>query len=694
MAASTTATTRAPKSRPRAKQGAGKRPVRPEDLTRYIVVSSPQISPDGRRIVFVRKHVGEKNEYVTNLWMARTDGSGEPTAFTSGGKDGHPRWSPGGSRIAFISRREKTRPQIYVMNADGGEATALTKFPEGSIGTFKWAPDGRSLAVSFRKQDPEWREEAKKEREKKGLSDPPRVIEGWWYRLDGDGYFNAQRYHLYLVDAETGEHRKVYDKDNLSLFSFDFSPDSKKLAITTNLDRKAMIRPWKTELLILDIRSGALRAVPGLPEGPKDAVAWSPDGSRLAYAGREDRDDLYSVENLQLWVWDAAKGEARCLTKKEDYCLMAITIGDVAEVAFDANLRWSPDSKRIFMKLGWHGEMHVASIRARGGTITFHTEGAAEYDMGNLSGDGRCMALTRMSATKLPEVFVGEIEGDAISTTPLTGFNKPVLKELAMAEITSHWVTSADGTKVQVWVMMPPGFKKGGRKKYPAVLEIHGGPHGQYGVGYFHEFQVLAAAGHVVFFSNPRGSKGYGRDHCAAIRGDWGSADWADLQAVIEFMQDHPHVDATRMGVMGGSYGGYMTNWIIGHTKVFAGAISDRCVSNLVSMAGNSDFIEAPDVYFPGNVWDRPETRWEQSPLKYLGNAKTPTLLIHSEGDLRCNIEQSEQVYAALRLLNVPTKFVRYPRSTSHGMSRGGPPDMRLHRLGQIVEWWGKWLGK
>jgi acylaminoacyl-peptidase len=213
-------------------------------------------------------------------------------------------------------------------------------------------------------------------------------------------------------------------------------------------------------------------------------------------------------------------------------------------------------------------------------------------------------------------------------------------------------------------------------------------------VGFFHEFQVLAAAGYAVFYSNPRGSKGYGRDHCAAIRGSWGAADWTDIQAVAGFMKSQPHADNRRMGVMGGSYGGYMTNWVIGHTNDFKAAITDRCVANLVSMQGSSDYLEPPGSYWPGNAWDSPEVLWEQSPLKYFGNVKTPTLIIHSEGDLRCNIEQAEQVFAALKLRNVATKLIRYPRSTSHGMSRCGPPDMRVHRLHQILSWWKKYLGK
>lgn len=378
------------------------------------------------------------------------------------------------------------------------------------------------------------------------------------------------------------------------------------------------------------------------------------------------------------------------MTKNTDYCLLAVALSDTAEVSFGPSLQWRPDSKRILVKIGWHGETHIASVSPTGRNFEFLTSGVFDHDMGNCSADGKLIALSRSTTTSLSEILVGAIGVDSIATTQLTNFNAPLLKTRTLAKPKSTWVKTADGTKVQVWTMLPPGFNP--KRKYPAILEIHGGPHAQYGVGFFHEFQMLASAGYIVMYSNPRGSKGYGQAHTAAIKGDWGTADWTDMQAVIEFTREHPNVNPKKMGVMGGSYGGYMTNWIIGHTREFAGAITDRCVSNMVSMGGSSDWLEKEDGYFPGNFWDRPEPRWKQSPIKHIGNARTPTLIIHSEGDLRCNIEQSEQVFVALKLLGVPTRFVRYPRTTSHGMSRSGPPDMRLHRLHQILEWWKKYL--
>lgn len=680
-------------SMPRTKnrKRAAKRLIKADDLLKYVFVSDPQLSPDGSRIVFTRKHIGDKNEYITNLWMVDADGKGEPRQFTSGGKDHSARWSHDGKRIAFIGGREKTKPQVYTIGASssggGGEATPLTKFTEGSIGGFKWSPDGSRIAVSFRETDPDWTEDAKSKRKDKGLSDPPRVLDDWWYRLDGDGYFNGQRHHLYLVDAKSGAHRDVYGKDAMGHFTFDWSPDSKKIVIATNRDKRAMIKPWKDELLVLDARSGRFSPL-DLPEGVKYGPVWSPDGKHIAYAGRLGKDGLYSTENVELWVCESSGRKARSLTGKEDYCLMSVAISDSSEAKFAPNYIWSADSKRVYMQIGRNGESHIASVSARGGEIRFHTGGARMHVMGNTSADGNSLTFTMGTATKLDEVYVSHVAPRRV--LKLTDFNGPLLSRLNLAKPQAAWVKSTDGARVQTWMMKPPHAKRG--RKYPAVLEIHGGPHAMYGLGFFHEFQLLAANGYVVFYSNPRGGKGYGQNFCDAIRGSWGGKDWEDIQAVTKFMNSQRMVNSKRMGVMGGSYGGYMTNWVIGHTNEFAGAITDRCVSNLLSMSGNSDYVDEPDRYWPGNWWSRPEARWEQSPIRYLGDAKTPTLIIHSEGDLRCNVEQSEQLFSTLKTLNVPTRFVRYPSSTSHGMSRSGPPDMRLHRLKQIVDWWKQWL--
>ncbi|MFN8139511.1 MAG: S9 family peptidase [Fimbriimonadales bacterium] len=667
-----------------------KRKITVDDIKSFILVSDPQISPDGSKILFTRKHVGEKNEYVANLWVVDTQ-SGATRQFTNSGKDGHGRWSPDGTKIAFISGRNKPGSQIFSIPADGGEATQLTKFDEGGVFGFRWSPDGSAIACMYRAQDPEWTEEAKKGRENNGGSTPARVLDDVWYRLDGDGYFNMQRSHLYVVDARSGVARKIFDKDKLGFNSFDWSPDSKEIVIAANLDPKPLHRLWKTSLYRINVSTGKHKEVPNLPEGSKDNVQWSPDGKWLAYSGTEGREDLWSAKNEQLFVCSASQGKPTTLTKSQDYCVAAATLSDTRDAAFGSNYVWSKDSKSLLINIGWHGETHLASIPASGGPIKFLTSGKREVALCSISKDGKSLGIAVGSFHALNEIYVGSVKSTTVETKKLTKFNDDLLKELELADVEEHWLTTPDKTKLHTWVMKPTGKSSG---KHPAVLEIHGGPHAQYGVPFFHEFQVLAANGYVVVFTNPRGSKGYGEDHCNAIAGDWGNKDWIDMQTAIEFMKSRSYIDSKRMGVMGGSYGGYMTNWIIGHTHDFAGAITDRCVSNMISMAGNSDFPFFPDKYWQGAPWDRPESLWQSSPIKHFKNVKTPTLIIHSEGDLRCNVEQGEQVFSALKVMGVPTRFVRYPASTSHGMSRSGPPDLRIHRLNQILNWWNKYLSK
>lgn len=695
-----TSTTR--KTRTRA---ARKALIRADDLMKLHLVSRPQVSPDGRQVAFVKKHVGDKNEYVTNIWLVSAGGDDEPRQYTNGGRDGSPRWSPDGRTIAFISGRDKRNPQIYTISTEaGGEAAALTKFPEGVISSLKWSPDGRWIAATFREQHPDLTQKAEEERKEKGLSTPPRVVDHEWYRLDGDGYFLSQRFKLYVIDTRTGKHRVLYDQDTLGFIYYDWSPDSRRIVVSTNRSKRAMFEHEKGELVIVDIATGKVKAVPNLPEGPKDAVVWSPDGQWLAYAGRIGNDSGYSTRNLELYVCSADKGGAVSLSESEDYCLMAAVLSDTAEVTFDAVIRWAPNSKRLYVSIGWHGQTHLASIdiatRAgkpqRSGKFNFITSGAAQHALGNISADGKTFAFMYDTPSAPAEIAVGTMDADskALRVFKVTDFNRDWVTSHQIAKPKSHWITSPDGNKVHVWVMQPPNVSANSRRRRPAILEIHGGPHAQYGECFFLEFQVLAAEGYTVFYSNPRGSKGYGEEHTSAIRGSWGGADWVDIQAVMEFMKSRPDVDPKRMGVMGGSYGGYMTNWAISHTNDFAAAITDRCVSNLLSMAGNSDFIDTPDRYWKGNAWDDIEARWNSSPIHYIRKVRTPTLIIHSEGDLRCNIEQAEQVFSALKYLKVPTRFVRYPSSTFHGLSRGGPPDLRIHRLDQITGWWQRFLKK
>lgn len=662
-----------------------------EDLQRFLFVSDVQVSPCGSRLLMTRSHVGSQNEYLGNLWIVDTQGRRSPRQFTSGDHDSHGRWSPDGRHIALISARQKRQPQLYLMDSDGGEAQPLTRFPEGTIRSFAWSPDGRTLAVAFRETEIERTEAAETERDTSGASTPPWVIDDLFYRLDGDGYFGGQRVALYLVDVETGDHRVLFSRGSNPSFSYDWSPDGSELVVASNLSREPLLTPWKDELFRVNASTGRTRKVPGLPSGWKTAARFSPDGKQLLFAGREGH-ETWGVRNTHLFRCQLDGSRLTDLTGHTDYCLSAAVLSDSAEASFDVDYQFTPDGQHVLLNFGWHGATRIATVPLAGGPVRLLTPASTSVVLGNCSHEGR-LAVCTADATHLPEAGCAGLKGGRrlkeLTVTPRTNFNGPLLNELVLAKPREHWIESAEGTPIQCWVMSPPTPR---RRRAPAVLEVHGGPHCLYGTTFFHEFQVLAAAGHVVVYSNPRGSKGYGEDHCSAIQGKWGQADWEDIQAVSRFMQQLPDVHPDRLAIMGGSYGGYMTNWAIGHTDLFAAAITDRCVSNLVSMAGSSDYPLVPGEYWPGNPWDDNEEIWQQSPIRRVRHVTTPTLVIHSEGDLRCNIEQGEQVFAALKMLGVPTRFVRYPRETSHGMSRCGPPDMRLHRLEQILSWWARYL--
>lgn len=654
------------------------------------------MSPDGRRVLFQRKVVSERNSYETSLWVASADGRSEPRQLTHGPKDSHGRWSPDGSCIAFIRGDAEKPPQLAVLRADGGEARVVTKLPEGTLRDFAWSPCGERIAFSWRPTSEKWTKAAAKSRTEKGLTTPPRELDDVWYRLDGDGYFDGERFKLHLLNIEKGTMEVIFDRDACGFFSYDWSPDAGALIVAANTHPRALWEPKRCRLYIVSCgsrRSRAVSELPGQPDGPKSHPRWSPDGSCIAYAARKGTDGTYSTDNLELWLYDLRAKKARSLTGTSDYCLLAATLSDSAEAAFEPQIRWAQDSQAIFMRIGWHGSGHIASVartpRPGGVGVVFHTDAGMDHSLGSLSDDGTRIACVRATPTQPAEAHVLEVAGRVFQAVRVTRFNDALVAGLELSAPEEHWVRARDGAKVQAWVMRP----KGKRGRGPAVLEVHGGPHAQYGLTFFLEFQVLCAQGYTVWFSNPRGSKGYGRKHCAAIRGAWGTKDWIDVQAVTAAMRKDRTTNTKKMGIMGGSYGGYMTNWAIGHTREFAGAITDRCVSNMVSMCGNSDFPEVPNEYWKGCAWDNPAALWKSSPIAYFKGVTTPTLIIHSEGDLRCNVEQSEQVYTALCTMEVPTRFVRYPRETSHGMSRAGPPDMRLHRLGEIVKWWGKYLG-
>lgn len=662
----------------------------PEDLYRLVFAGDPQIAPDGTRILFGRKTIdAEKNKYRNHLWTVDMEGNTSQLTFGEASTGGG-RWSPSGGTIAFVSGREEKIGQIFLLPMSGGEARKLTQLPEGSPGELKWSPDGNWIAFTFRATDPSRTAKAAKEREASGASEPPLVTDTLWYRLDGDGYFGADRFKLMAVEVATGETRVLCESCVYGNYAYDWSPDSKELIVAHSVHNRPFESADNDQLFRIDL-NGQAWMLEDLPKGAKGTVRWSPDGKTIAYAARIDENDPWGVQNVRVWTVPAEGGTPKCLTANDDYCLSVGTLSDSKEAGYDASLFWSPDSKAIYIQTGDKGTTQLAYIPADKGGIEFLTKGQHVVMVGNSSRDGERIACLWGNATKLMDVAVYDLSEHPDSPRILTHLNQDFYAEITIQEPEEIWLDSTDDSKLHGWVIKPVKYLEPNR--YPAVLQIHGGPHAQYGWAFFHEFQVLAAAGYVVVYTNPRGSKGYGEAYVEPIRGKWGGKDWEDIQTVTRWMQHQPYIHPGRMGVGGGSYGGYMTNWVIGHCQDFKAAITDRCVSNMISMGGNSDFPIERDGYWKGVFYGDIKDLWEQSPIAYFENVKTPTLVIHSEGDLRCNIEQGEQVFSALQMQGIESRLVRYPKNTSHGMSRSGPPDLRIHRLKENLNWWNRHLG-
>ncbi len=691
------------------------RSPRPEDLYDLRVPTDLDLSPDGRFVAFAVKSVAPgKDGYRTSLWVAPADGSSPARQLTVGSRnDTTPRWSPDGRRIAFLSDRaavlqaggggakpgkaeapKEGGTQVWVLPfSDGGEARQLTDLPKDVDG-IAWSPDGRRLAVvsTAESAEPERTPERKPE---DGPAPDTRLIDTLGYQFNGAGFVNERFTRLWLVDAESGSAELLtrgrnHDRDP------QWSPDGRQIAFVSDRHPNPDLG-WRTDIYLVDARGGAVRQLStGRGKQGWGAPAWSPDGRWVAAIGSRDwkRGEL---DQSSVWRFRVRDGLDQNLIEASDLDAAGNMNSDLIGGA-PARLHWMGNGRWIVFGAPVDGSFELWRVEVEGGRLERLT-GDRQYlsrtALVPLPRGGARVAASRATATRAPEVVVGDVPG-----RPMTGNERVELREVSdlmrawadvrLVEPVERW-HEVDGRRIQGWFIQAPASTK--REPAPVVLEIHGGPATLYGWSLMWEWQQLAASGISVYACNPRGSQGYGQAFLTANVRDWGDGPMSDVMGGLDSLIADGLVDGDRMGVTGGSYGGYLTSWIVGHTDRFKAAVTCRSVNDMISQMLSGD-IGGPTFglhEYGVHPWQDWDLYHRHSPLTYATEVTTPLLIQHAEKDLRCTVTQAEELFAVLRSLRKTVRLMRTP-DESHELTRSGTPFRRVDNLRLIDEWFRHFL--
>jgi dipeptidyl aminopeptidase/acylaminoacyl peptidase len=645
-------------------------PVRASDYHDLVQVGDPAVTPDGDRVAFLRTVPDDDESYETTVYTVPADGSAEPRRFTATeGVDAEPRWSPAGDRLAFCSDRgTEGTPQLRVVPADGGESERVTNVA-GGVSNITWAPDGTRIAFTQTTRAGEREEghdrDAPEEYERE--EPDPRVEDRTVYRAF-QSYFDGGRSHVYVVDLDDGEVTRVTgggeraDDDRDYQFPAWADDDALYYAVKTPVADPDDSIEFDVERVPADGTGAPEHVLTTTDYGPQVAVA---DDGRLAYPRTPP--ERASMQQTDLCVFDPATGEEAVVTADLDRSL-------------HRSRAYAWDDGSLYFLTPDAGCVTVRRATGDDAVETLVADGAAT----DLDAAGGTVAVPRSTAERPADVFA-HADGDL---TRLSAVNDDYLDAHAYG-VPESITFESDGHEIDGWVLTPPEAAPSDDERYPLAVEIHGGPHVTWtaGGGMWHEFQTLAARGYVVFWSNPRGSLGYGEAFAQAIAEAWGDVTMTDVLAGADAVAERDDVDETQQFLTGGSFGGFMTAWIVGHTDRFDGAVAQRGVYDLASFYGSTDSAyKLVEGDFDALPWAEPEYLAAQSPANYADAVETPTLVMHSEDDYRVPVCNGEMFYRYLRRNGVDTRLVRYPRE-GHELSRSGEPGHVVDRIERIARW-------
>ena len=693
------------------------RPPQPEDLYRFRIPTDPRLSPDGTLIAFtVQTAAPGRDAYRHAIWVAQADGSAPPRQLTLGIRhDTHPRFSPDGRTLAFLSDRrpvteeEPDAPkdredgtQVQLLPLDGGEARRLTDLPRGVDG-FAWSPDGTSLVV----QSASHASTSKADARARGKVAPPkpgqpptsdyRYLDRLQNMLNGPGFVYDRVSNLWIVEVATGAARRL----TTGRTSHDepvFSPDGTRVAYIAQGGRDPDL-DWQFDAHVVDVASGRDVRITDGAGSAFGTPAWLADGRTVVLLGHRYPRAGGSRNDIWLFAADgseAGKGGGRNLSGRHDL-MPGSGMGSDITPGEPAHLWAAPDGRHLLFTAPMRGSYELWRIALDDGEVERLTDGRhylSGWDAVRLPDGGVRVAAIKSEPTALSDVHVVDLgadgHADGAELRRITHSNDEVLGEIDLLAATERWVT-VDGLEIQGWII--PCAAAGAGEPAPLVLQIHGGPHTLYGWAPYWEFQVLAGSGVSVLSTNPRGSEGYGQDFNAANVPDWAVGPTRDVLAHVDAAVEAGIADPTRLGVAGGSYGGYLTNWIVGADARFAAAMTCRSVTDLATLMLTGDLAGGifGKLEFGAHPWEDPELYRRLSPLTYAEEIRTPLLIQHAENDLRCPIGQAEALFAVLRTLKRPVRLMRVPNE-SHELTRSGAPFRRAENLVQARAWFGHYL--
>jgi dipeptidyl aminopeptidase/acylaminoacyl peptidase len=644
------------------------------DLFNLSVATDPQVSPDGRWIAYVRRS-GDimSDRMIPSIWLVEVATGAERPLVAGRGSHSSPRWSPDGKRLAYISTAEGGAPQLFVRWMDNGEAARVTGLPD-SPNSISWSPDGRRIAYVMRVPD-EGAKLGSTPRKPEGAEwgKPLEIIDKVTYRTDAGGYVKAGFDHLFIVDALGGAPRQLTSGAYHHNGPLDWTPDSRQILLSANRSDNWQLEALDSEIYALDVASGSLRPLTDR-NGPDGAPAVSPDGRRIAFLGFDDRGK--SFEQTRLYVMDMNGGAPREVAPALDRSIeqaewtadgRALVVGYEEDGGFKLS-RVSLDSRATTLATGL-----VPSQLDRpytGGAWSIARDNSIAFTSGNVHGPAE-LSVARGGNVR-----------------QLTRLNDLALSGKRLGEVRELSVRAPDGWPVPSWIVLPPNHVEGTR--VPIILEIHGGPYAAYGPVFATDYQLYAAAGYAVLYTNPRGSTGYGQAFANGIEKTYPASDYDDLMAAVDAAIGAGIADPNNLFVTGGSGGGVLTAWLVGKTNRFRAAATQKPVINWTTQVLMADNIPFFGKYWMGKMpWEDPQGYWARSPLSLVGNVRTPTLVVVGSEDYRTPVGEAEQYYAALKLRGVDTMLVKVPEASHGGIA--ARPSQSAAKAAAIIAWFNRY---